>query len=252
MRVIRDTALMFGYSWRSAVSNPVWLILGVIQPVLWLVLLGPLIQNVEGPGLSAGEQLEKFVPGVLILLALFTPLFTGFELVADIKSGVVERLTATRVSRAALLLGRVLKDVLGLLIQALVLVGVAVVMGLRPDALGLIASFLLLALTGVVAACVSYGFAFTLRDEGALASMLSTLTLPIMLLGGLLLPLSLAPSWIETIAVVNPFYHAVEAGRALMVGSFGDTSVPVGFGVLVVSAMLAIAWVVPMFRRANI
>jgi ABC-2 type transport system permease protein len=248
-RLLRDTWILFAYAARSTVGNPTWIVLGLIQPALWLVLFGPLLEPVAGPGVPAGEALELFVPGVLMILALFSSLFIGFELIADLRAGVLERLAATPVSRLAMLLGRVLRDVVALVLQAVVLLAIAALLGFRAHPASVAAALVLVGLVGVVGASLSYGFALTVRDENALSAVLTSLSLPLMLLAGALLPMSLAPTWLQFLARLNPFYYAVEGARALLAESSGSVSILLGFGVMTVVAVLAAAWVVPMFRR---
>jgi ABC-2 type transport system permease protein len=75
--------------------------------------------------------------------------------------------------------------------------------------------------------------------------------LPLLLLSGVLLPIALAPDWLQAIANVNPLYHAVEAMRALFDGRFGDTTVIVGLAWLVVLAIVSVAISARTFNRAT-
>src|SRR5262245_40402944 len=122
MKLLRDTWLMFGRYFQIFLRNPVWVIIGVAQPVLYLLLFAPLLKGIaSGPGFPPGGAYNVFVPGLLIQLGLFGASGVGFGLIAELRAGVIERFRVTPVSRMALLLGRALRDIMVLCIQATLL-----------------------------------------------------------------------------------------------------------------------------------
>ncbi|MGF1472799.1 MAG: ABC transporter permease [Rubrobacteraceae bacterium] len=250
MRTIRDTYLVFIYSLRTTGRNPVWVIIGITQPIVWLLLFGPLLEGIAGsPGFPPGGALTVFTPGVLVLMALFGTLFVGFGLIAEVRAGVIERLSVTPVDRLALVLGRVLRDVVVLLAQSLVLLGVAWLMGMRASVPGVAVALVLVALIGVTAASLSYALALVLKDENSFAPTINFFTLPLLLLSGILLPLTLAPGWMQLVAAVNPFAYVVESARDLFVGAAGGAPLARTFTVVSLCALLALGWAARMFRR---
>ena len=98
--------------------NPVWVFVGVFQPVIYLLLFAPAAQAGAAARRTNADAYQIFVPGLLVLLAIFGGLFQGFGLIAELRAGVIERSRVTPVSRLALLLGRSLRDVVSLLAQA--------------------------------------------------------------------------------------------------------------------------------------
>src|SRR3954453_4873614 len=129
-KFVRDVWLVFVRQVTLILRNPVWLIVGVIQPLFFLMLFGPLIKGVPVPGVGGDDAYGFFVPGLLIQLAMFGTLFVGFALIAELRAGVIERMRVTPVSRLSLLLGRSLRDVVTLLVQAALLILVALPFGL--------------------------------------------------------------------------------------------------------------------------
>jgi ABC-2 type transport system permease protein len=97
---------------------------------------------------------------------------------------------------------------------------------------------------------ISYALALWLRSEDALAPLLNTITLPVLLLSGVLLPLSLAPGWLQAIATINPLSHAVLAARALFNEQLGDPSIPLALALFAALAGLALAVASRAFNRA--
>lgn len=252
MRFARDTGLIFWSQLRSNLRNPMWVLIGLSQPVLYLVLFGPLIKGIA-PALGTDVDSWKILtPALVIQTGLMGSLYAGFAIISELRAGVVERQRVTPADRGALLLGRVLKDMVVLIVQALVLVGVAVLaFGLRPAPLGLVLSVLLIAVMAAGLAAASYALGLWARDEGTLASVLNTLTLPIMLLSGILLPMAVGPNWLQYIAKANPFSHTVDAARALFRGDFGSTDVYLGTGVTVAVAVVLMVIGARSFAREN-
>jgi len=252
MKILRDTWLIFARSMTTTLRNPVWVIVGLFQPICFLVLFGPLLEGVaQSPGFPPGGAFSVFTPGLLIQLGLFGAAFVGFGLIADLRAGVIEQMRVTPVSRLALLLGRALRDVVSLLVQCLLLLIVAVPMGLKADLGGVLIALVLIALLGLLTASCSYALALALKSEDALAPTLNLFTLPLLLLSGITLPLTLAPQWIRNLAIFNPFSHAVDAARALFNGDFGNRDVLIGFLVIGLLAILAMWWAARSFREAT-
>ncbi|MCI0713098.1 MAG: ABC transporter permease [Chloroflexi bacterium] len=251
MTFLRHTQLIFMRNVRRTLREPAWIMIGMFQPVLYLLLFAPLLDNLVLPGYGDTSSLNIFVPGLLVMIALFGLGFAGFGILDDLRNGVIERFRVTSASRLALLLGMILHDVVVFLLQCAVLVVVATLMGFRADIVGLVVLFGLLALVGLMVAAFSYALGLIFRDESSLAASLSTLTLPLLLLSGVLLPLSLAPELLQTIADFNPFLHIVEAARALIHGDMGHNSIAIAYGVVFVMMLLTMQWAISLFRRAT-
>ena len=227
-----------------------WVFIGLMQPILYLVLFGPLLKSVaSAPGFPQGGAYNIFVPGLLIQLAMFG-LFVGFGLIAELRQGVVERMRVTPMSRSAMLLGRSLRDVVILEVQAIIMIGVAIPFGLTVDAEGVLLMLGLLALIGLVTGPFSYALALWTRSEDALAPIMNAIVIPVLLLSGILLPMTLAPDWLQTIASFNPFSHAVNAGRDLFNGAGGSSEVVVGLGLMAALAIAAVWAARRAFSRA--
>jgi ABC-2 type transport system permease protein len=185
----------------------------------------------------------------LVLQALFGTAFVGFSLIDDIRSGVIERFLVSPVKRPAILLGRVLRDAVVLLIQCVLITVVAIPFGLSINVYGFVFSLLLYALIGITMASISYGFALIYKIEDPLAPTLNTIALPVSLLSGIILPLALAPIWLQDIAKVNPFSYAVNASRALFAGNFQNFGIVEGFVVISVLAVIVFLWGLRSLKR---
>ncbi|MFG2009651.1 ABC transporter permease [Micromonospora sp. NPDC048868] len=249
MKLARDTWLIFQRQLQLLLRNPVWVFVGVFQPVMYLLLFAPLLK----PALNAPTQAEAykiFVPGLLVLLAIFGGLFQGFGLIAELRAGVIERSRVTPISRLALLLGRSLRDVVSLIVQAVIITLLALLFDLRVSLVDLLLAYLMLALIALMTSAVSYGIALKVKSEDALAPLMNTVAQPVLLLSGILLPLTFAPGWLQGIAEWNPFSWAVDGTRALFAGQLGDDKVWQGLGIIALLAAAGVVWAARQFARS--
>jgi ABC-2 type transport system permease protein len=249
MKILRDTSLIFQRQAQLLLRNPVWIFVGVFQPVMYLLLFAPLLK----PALqvqSNAQAYEIFVPGLLVLLSIFGGLFQGFGLIAELRAGVIERSRVTPVSRLALLLGRSLRDVVSLIAQAVIITLLALLFDLRVFIGYLLLAYLMLALISLMTSAVSYGVALKVKSEDALAPLMNTVAQPVLLLSGILLPLTYAPGWLQGIADWNPFSWAVNGTRALFRGDLGASDVWQGLLIMAVLAIVAVLWAAREFARS--
>ena len=251
MRTLRDTWLIFHRSLVLTIRQPVWIIFGIMYPVLYLVLFGPLLNGAVSQAGTGVSAYNWFVPGLLVQIALFGTAFGGFGLIAELRYGVVERMRVTPMSRTAMLLGRSLRDVVILLTQALIMTVLAVPFGLHIDVAGIVLTFGVLGLIALVVAPLSYAAALILKSEDAFAPLVQGIVMPLLLLSGILLPMALAPGWLRFLSSINPLTHAVDAARALFNGDWGNPEIAIGVGITAALACVAV-WVASRaFSRAN-
>src|ERR1700687_5569655 len=166
------------------------------------------------------------------------------------RMGVVERLRVTPVSRLALLLGRALRDVVTIVSQSLILILLALPFGLSIHPIGVVVVLALIGLVGLLTASIAYAVALWLRSEDSYAPLVFTVTLPLLLLSGVLLPMSLAPQWLQNIAAANPLSYAVLAARAVLKDNLSGPSVFQGAAILGVLTIIAIFIGARAFGRA--
>jgi len=250
MKLMRETALFFMRSLRHAVREPIWVFLNLIQPLLYLFLFMPLLEGLGGaPGLPEGRTAQVFVPGLLVMLAMFGTAFVGYGLLDEIRTGVIDRFLATPVRRVSIMLGRVLKDVAVLLAQCIVVTLVSLPFGLELSLGGFLISLLLYTFIGISMASMSYGFALLYKSDDTLSTTLQMIAMPISVLSGIMLPLALAPLWIRLLAGANPFSYAVNASRALFAGEIWSWNVLTGFAIVIALAALMFWWAVRQLKK---
>jgi ABC-2 type transport system permease protein len=248
----RDTWLVFTRALGQTLRNPVWVVVTLAQPLFYLALFAPLLKPLAGAqGFGSASAYNWFVPGLLVQLGLFGSAFVGFSLISEVRAGVIERLQVTPISRTSLLLGRSGRDVVALVFQAAVLMTLARVVGdLDVSPAGMASMMGLLALLALALSAFSYTLALVLGSEDALAPLLNAVSVPLLLLSGILLPLSFGPAWLQRLADLNPLHHTVDAARALLAGSGFDATAVRGLAVTAAMAAVATAVGVRRFRHA--
>ena len=258
MSFIHDTWFIFRRQVRLVLRNPAFLTIGLLQPILYLVLFGPLLANLPAGSLSGGtgtggtaDAYRFFVPGLLIQLALFGSTFVGFAIISDWRSGVIERYRVTPVSRVAILAGRVLRDVAMLIIQSIILIVAGLAFGLRAPLPAVLMGFVYIVLVAIGLASVSYAVALTLKSEDAFAPLINSIIVPLVLLSGIMLPLNLGPGWLQGIARISPFRYIIDAMRQAYAGHYFDTIVVEGLAVAVGLAVVLMWLGSRVFVREN-
>jgi ABC-2 type transport system permease protein len=247
--LLHDTALVYGRYLRQSLRSRFALLFGVLMPLLYLLFFGPLLTDL--PLGEQGSSWQVLVPGLLLQLGLFGASFAGFSIILEKGQGVVERMRVTPVSRLALLLGRVLRDATVFVFQAVLLVLAAVAMGLRAPLAGVLIGFGFVALLSLSLASLSYALAMKLSTPQSFGPAINALTMPSMLLSGLMLPMTLGPAWLDVLSHLMPFRYLVDAVRDAYVGSYATA--PMLYGVLVAVGLTALSVTVGtrVFRTAG-
>jgi ABC-2 type transport system permease protein len=249
MKTARDVALLYQRSLIQYLRNPVWLAVGLSTPILYLALFTPLLKHLGGAsGLGGGNVLDGFLPGILALLGFASGTGLGFGTIFELKAGVVERFRVTPASRLALLLGPILASMTMMFVFDTLLVAAGAAFGFHVHLLGLLTLAVLVGLLMVTTA--AFATALITKEISGFAAIVNGINLPILLLAGVLLPISIGPEWMRVLAHFNPLYYLVAASRVLAGGHFSSPHVWQAFAVLVPLCALVAAWATRVFRQA--
>ncbi|GAB3072508.1 MULTISPECIES: ABC transporter permease [unclassified Phycicoccus] len=250
MRFWRESYIVFRRQLRMNLRNPAWVIIGLLQPILYLLLFGPLLKPLIKQ-FGATNAYTFFVPGMLVQLGIFGAFFAGFSLIGEWREGVIEAERVTPASRTALLVGRLIRDILQLFVQALILVALGYAMGMRGSAGGIVFGILLTLLVGGACAAASNALALTTKSEDVMAPVINMVMMPVLLLSGILLPMTIGPKWLLDISAWMPFRWVVDAVRTAFSGDFASSPMIWGTVWAAVLFVLAVAWGTSTFRKEN-
>ncbi|MER6582055.1 ABC transporter permease [Nonomuraea sp. NPDC001023] len=238
--MLRDTWVLFRHSLRATLRQKLGIVFGAVQPLLFLVLFGPIF--------ATFGTWEVLVPGLIVQLGLVSMGLAGFGVVFDRRFGVLERLRVTPASRLALLLGRVLDNVVTMAVQTTMVLAVGFAFGMRVPVAGLAAGFVLVVVLGASLAALSYAVALTIGEQ-LFAPVMSTAVVPLVLLSGAFLPMSMAPGWLDALSHLSPFRYVLEALRDLFAGHYATGTVGIGVAVTAGLAVVGLTVGARVFNR---
>ncbi len=237
---------------RALYRQPWFVLVTIVQPVIWLLLFGALFKSVaEIPGFTgAASYLDYLVPGVVLMTALFSSSWSGMGIIEDIDRSIMDRFLVAPIHRSSLIVGRTAYEAISLTIQSLIIGGLAWLLGAHfasgPLGFGvLVVCAILLAFT---TASLSDAAALTLRQRESVIGISTLMVLPLTFLSAAFMPLALVPGWIASVARFNPVNWAVEAGREALAASPDWSLILPRLGGLLVVAVVAVAIATATFR----
>jgi ABC-2 type transport system permease protein len=193
-------------------------VVGVIaSPILvWIVIGSGFGTSFRSGGAPGQHYLDYFYPGALIMIVLFTSIFTMMSVIEDRKEGFLLSVLVAPVSRSAIVLGKVLGGTTLATIQGLIFLAFAPLVGVHLD----LGTFLLVVLTVFLVsfALTALGFviAWPMDSSQAFHAIINLFLIPLWLLSGALFPLTGASGWIRVLMRINPLTYGVEALRSLL------------------------------------
>jgi ABC-2 type transport system permease protein len=249
---LTHTLLLTGRQLRWAMRMPAFLVMNLVQPVIWLLLFGQLFKSViEIPGFGVGQSyLEYLTPGVVMMLALFGSAWSGTVYIQDMDRGVMDRFLTSPTNRGAMIVSTLVYQSILAMVQSLIVVGIAFWAGARFD--GGVGGMLLLLLGVVLLTAVFCSFsnavALLARDQTALIGISQLITLPLMFLSSAIMNTKLSPEWVRNVAAYNPFEWAVIVGREALSADPDWASLWGHAGLLAALAVIMAALATSAFR----
>ncbi len=198
------------------VRRPVTLVVGVLQPLMWLILFGALFRNAPAEFFGAGQTYVQFLAaGIIVFTAFSGALNAGLPLMFDREFGFLNRiLVAPLASRFSIVLAAALFILTLSLIQSAAIVGVSALMGAPlPGMAALGVVTIVIGLVVVAFTMLSLGVAFALPGHQEMLALIFLVNLPLIFSSTALAPLAFMPTWLQWIASLNPLSLAIEPIR---------------------------------------
>jgi len=236
---------------RTFVHNPFWMLILLIQPLVWLVLFTQLFQSITTLGFTSGSYVQFFAPGLIVMLAVFNANALAFRLLNDINYGVLVKMIATPVNRYSLIVGGLLYIAVTWVLQVFVVLIVSFLMGARVETGvgGVLMTFLIVSLLGIGLTGFVAAIAVTMKRPEPVVLIANLITLPLMFLSSILIPAYLTPQWIQDAMKFNPVNYAILAVRPMFLTGFDWTAIGQALVVCGVFALVAIFVETAAFRR---
>jgi ABC-2 type transport system permease protein len=245
-------------------KNPIQLIISLVQPIVWLGLFGKAF-NITAlfasqPGVTQAEtnaiNLATFGTtsyfsylgaGMLAFIILFTAAFAGMSVVWDKRFGFMNKAMSTPVGRGAIVTAKVFQSVIRSLIQAAIVLVIAVALGMDTTNFSLLTiggSFAILFLMSFGLSSLFVMLALRSSDWQTQMAIINLLNLPLLFASNAMLPIRIMPDWLQTVVKFNPVSYAVDGVRQMLLGTASAPGYTVlaplwvDFGVLAIFAGL--------------
>jgi len=251
MAILYDTQSLFMRALTKIVRNPTLLFVNLFTPLLFLLLFSQLLEKLTSlPGLS-GSYLTYLTPGILVLNAVTGSFQSGMSIVNDLNSGFLHKLLLTPVSRAAILLGRLMTDLLVLIIQSSIIIGVAILLGLgiATGVPGLLLIFVTLAFFDLAWSGLLLAVGMKTKKAETVAAVGNLLAFPILFVSSALFPTQIMPQWAQTVSTYNPVSYASNVTRDLIKGGLTWSTFASAYAVIGLMAIVTFAVTLYQFGK---
>lgn len=212
----------------------------LLTPVILLLLFVYVFGDVMSAGINGGhanraDYVAYLVPGILFLTVAMTSLGTAVSVCTDMTEGIMARFRTMAISRASVLIGHVIGSVIKTLMALVLVLGIGLAIGFRPNATPVewLAAAGLMALVSLALTWIAVGMGLVSPNpEGA--SNIGTPLVMLPFLSSAFVPVNAMPGWFRWFAEYQPFSPFIETLRGLLLGS----------GIGTKNAVLALAWCV--------
>jgi len=193
-------------------------VVGVIaSPVLFWIVIGSGFGNSFTSGAGKSQHyLDYFYPGAMIMIVLFTSIFTMMSVIEDRKEGFLLSVLVAPVSRSAIVLGKVLGGTTLAAVQGLIFLVFAPLVGIHLSISVFLLSALVVFLVSFALTALGFAIAWPMDSTQAFHAIINLFLIPLWLLSGALFPLSSASAWLRLVMQINPLTYGVEALRSVL------------------------------------
>jgi ABC-2 type transport system permease protein len=221
----------------------------LFQPILWIVLFGTgmaAVIGTESPD-AKDAYITFMVPGIIALAAMTGAIEGGLTLLFERLQGIIKEYLVAPIPRPSILFGNALSTVTKSLTQAIVILGVGLLMGAQfigLDPLGWLGGLVLIIALGLGFAGIGLAVASRTNSPGGYHMLIFMLTMPLLFLSNALYPMASLPTWMQIGAKINPVSYAVDGLRQTLFDSgsslAGGEFLPLWLCFVVVAAFAAL------------
>ena len=257
MTLLFDTQNLFVRALKKLVRNPILIFFSLFQPIIFLVLFTQLFHSFNLlPGFPPGISYLQFAAaGILLQNAFSSALQAGTSIVEDLNYGFLQKMLVTQVQRPAILLGRLSSDAFRVIVQSIIILALAYVLGfsVATGLPGMIVMLFIIAFFGLAWSGISLALGMRTRSSETVFAIGGFLTFPLLFMSTALVPVSFMPKWMQYVSDVNPISYAVNAVRALSLGVSYDPNltrtVVEAIGVIALIAVITMSATLYLFRK---
>jgi len=188
--------------------------------VFWMLVGGGMGRSFRAPGLpDGGNYLQYFFPGTILMILLFTAIFSTISIIEDRREGFLQSVLVAPVSRMAIVLGKVLGGTVLAFAQAAVFLLLGPLVGVRPSIEGLVLALGLMALLAFALTALGFCIAWRMSSTQGFHAVMNLFLMPMWFLSGALFPAHNASGPLRAVMLLNPLTYGLEGVRdALYLG----------------------------------
>ncbi|MFJ9565743.1 ABC transporter permease [Streptomyces fuscichromogenes] len=211
-----------------------------IQPALWLLIFGQTFTRIRAIPTGGIPYIDYLAPGIIAQSAMFIAIFYGIQIIWERDAGILNKLLVTPTPRSALITGKAFAAGVKSLIQAVVVIVIAAILGvsLTWNPLKLLGVGLAVVLASAFFSCLSMSIAGIVLSRDRLMGIGQAITMPLFFGSNALYPVAIMPGWLQVVSRINPLSYQVDALRGLLLGT--PAHLGLDFGVLAVAAALGV------------
>ncbi len=176
---------------------------------IWLLLGFGLGNTFQSPFVKGEGYLEYFYPGILVLVLLFTSIFSAISVIEDRHEGFLQGVLVAPVTRLGIVGGKVLGGAILSFLQALLFLSVTLLFMSRGKVVSYSLLFAAMGLMSVTFSSIGFWFAWKLDSVQGFHSIMNTVLMPMWLLSGAPFPVETAPVWLRYITYANPVTYGM-------------------------------------------
>ncbi|WP_054856794.1 ABC transporter permease [Vulcanisaeta sp. JCM 16159] len=190
-----------------------------VQPILWLVVFGPVMARVRALPTNGIPYVAFITPGVIMQSVTFVSIFYGLTIVWERESGILKKLLTMPVSRMSIVLGRSSASIIRALFQFAIITPIAIALGVRvkSNPIYLMLSLFIVVITAVGFSAFSIWIATYMKTRERFMGIGQAITMPLFFASNAIYPISIMPTPIKVIVLINPLTYAVDALRKTMI-----------------------------------
>jgi ABC-2 type transport system permease protein len=186
--------------------------------VFWFLLGSGLGRSFQAAAGSGGEDfLRYFFPGTLVMILLFSAVFSTISVIEDRRAGFLQGVLVAPVPRSAIVMGNLLGGTTLAVAQGLVLLPMALLLGLTPGFAWYLATFVLMVMVAFWLTCLGFFVAWRMTSTHGFHAIMNLFMIPMWMLSGAVFPASGAPGWLRVVMTVNPLSYGVSAIRRCLI-----------------------------------
>lgn len=200
---------------------------------------------------SVSEYIQFLLPGVMVMSVVMITMYTGVAVNTDIAKGVFDRFRTLPIWRPAPMVGYLLGDVVRYVIAAVVILGVGLAIGYRPDGgvLGIGAGVLLLLIFSFSFSWIWTMFGLMLRTEKSVMGVSMMVIMPLTFLSNVFVDPKTMPGWLQAFVNNSPVSELASAVRELMAGNWPTHDIAVTLGWSVGLVVVFGTWTMRLYNR---